>query len=536
MKEESSMSNEKLFINGKIFTANDEKPYASACIVKDGIISWIGETEEVPYDVKNVSDLNGKRVIPGIIDAHLHPLFLASFKSGISCIAPTIHSIEELIINIQEKRSEQKDSEWIEGWGYDEGKLTEGRAPNRYDLDKGTTDVPVVMMRTCSHIISVNSKALDMAGIDEHTEDVPGGQIDRDENGIPTGILRENARYLVLDLKTPMTQSEYAEQIVALSEDLLSYGITGISEMMAVKDPVNYLDIYRDAAQKGMKQRIVMFFKWEDFQKLTITPDMVDPKEQAFIGGIKLFADGSISGLTAWVEEPYAIGEEAYGISITSREKLREACAAAKENGIQLAVHAMGEQAILQVIDSLEDQENWMENTSSIRIEHASFPTKRAMDVAAVKQIGFLPQPIFLFAEIETYINNLGKERTERSYPIKTMLNKGIPVALSSDAPATSWSDPINPFTGIQSAVTRRAYNGTDTGRNERISVETAIKLYTRGAQRMSNFPNVGQLVEGYEADFVVLDQDIFEVDAQKIRDTKVEATYIHGEVVYQRK
>src|SRR5699024_10318363 len=135
----------------------------------------------------------------------------------------------------------------------------------------------------------------------------------------------------------------------------------------------------------------------------------------------------------------------------------------------------------------------------SIRIEHASFPTKRAMDVAAVKQIGFLPQPIFLFAEIETYINNLGKERTERSYPIKTMLNKGIPVALSSDAPATSWSDPINPFTGIQSAVTRRAYNGTDTGRNERISVETAIKLYTRGAQRMSNFPNVGQLVEGYE-------------------------------------
>src|SRR5699024_6984382 len=107
---------------------------------------------------------------------------------------------------------------------------------------------------------------------------------------------------------------------------------------------------------------------------------------------------------------------------------------------------------------------------------------------------------------------------------------------LSSDAPATSWSDPINPFTGIQSAVTRRAYNGTDTGRNERISVETAIKLYTRGAQRMSNFPNVGQLVEGYEADFVVLDQDIFAGEAQKIRDTKVEATYIHGEVVYQRK
>lgn len=529
------MHEEKLFKNGKIFTSNKQLPYATAFIVKNGKITWIGNEKDIPYPVENVSDLDGKRVIPGIIDPHLHPLFLADAQASISCIAPETNSINELIEKIQEERKAKSENEWIEGWGYDEGKLTEGRAPNRYDLDKGAEDVPVVITRTCGHIISVNSKALELAGIDENTKDIPGGEIDRDENGIPTGILRENARLLVLKLKNLATQSENAKKLKRLGDDLARYGITSISELMAEASPVDYLKMYRKAIDNGMKQRVAIFYSWEEFQKMTVTPDMFDNEERAFISGIKLFADGSISGLTAWVDKPYLIGAEEYGISTTSIEELQAAYKVAKANGIQLAVHAMGERAIHQVIDAVGAYKNWMDTAPGIRIEHATFPTERTMDIAVKSEIAFLPQPIFLYAEIETYLNNVGWEKTKHSYPIKTMLEKGVRVALSSDAPATSWSDPVNPFIGIQSAVTRRAYNDEDTGQDERISVETAIELYTREAQVVSNFPNIGQLTVGYEADFVILDKDILEVDSDEISDITVQATYIAGEKVYEK-
>lgn len=529
------MTQDKTFINGKIFTSNEQQSYATAMTVSHGKISWIGDAADVDTADKNIVDLKGQTIIPGIIDAHMHPLFLADAQEQIACTAPYISSIEELIEKVQEASEDATPESWIRSWGYDEGKLTEGRAPNRHDLDQATTEFPVVVTRTCGHIISVNSKALTLAGITKDTPDPAGGRIDRDENGEPTGILMENARELVLSVQPTPTMDELTTQISNLSDHLFSHGITGITEMLGEHEPTDYYQIYEESIAKGFKHRTGIYYAWDAFKKLSLDKDMLDENKQVFIKGIKLFADGSVSGRTAWVEEPYVGDADNVGISTTTKEEILAAADAAEKHQLQLAIHAMGERAIAQIIDTLAEKENWLAEGPSIRIEHAAFPTEESITRAAERNITFVPQPVFLFAEIESYVNNVGQERTASAYPIRTMLEKGINVALSSDAPATSWADPADPFVGLKSAVTRVAYNGADTGQDQRIDIETAVRLYTKDAQQSTQIPNVGQLRVGYHADFVVLNEDIFTIDSEKIDQVHVEQTFLNGECVYQR-
>lgn len=532
------MSNKRdcTFINGKIFTSNPEQPYASSMFVRDGKVIWIGEQEDLPKIKGDCVDLKGKRVLPGIIDAHMHPLFLAGTSKQIACTPPMVHSIKDLLKQIVSVRESQGPEKWIEGWGYDEGKLTEGRAPTRWDLDNAAADVPVIITRTCGHIAVVNSKALELAGITKATPDLQGGKIDRNVNGEPTGVLRENAKDLVRQLMPAKSFEENVSALSELSPTLLAHGITAITDLMARTDPYDYLDIYNAAAKEGLKQRTVLYYLWEDLRDEPVLELTKTSREnQIHIGGIKLFADGSVSGQTAWVYPPFLGDEENYGIQTTSREELLAAAKAADLNDIQLVVHGMGEQAIELIVDTFYENKGWLTDSPSIRIEHAAMPTSKAIKRAGDASIAFVPQPIFLFAEIESYINNLGAERTKQTYPIQTMLKAGVKVAFSSDAPATAWADPSNPFVGIKSAVTRKAYDGTDTGAEQKVDIETAITLYTRAAQEITRIPNVGQLSPGYNADFIVLDQDILVISPEKIDEVRVLETYLAGELAYQR-
>ena len=530
------MTNYIYFHNGRIFTSNSAQPYAEAMAVRNGRIEWIGDDEKSKtFEGKRV-DLQGRRILPGFIDAHMHPLFLANTAKQIACMVPLVHSIEEMIEEVRKQREKQQVGEWIEGWGYDEGKLAEGRSPSRADLDQAVTDSPIIITRTCTHIIAVNSKALEIAGITKDTPNPSGGHIDRDDNGEPTGVLRENAKDLVLNKMPAYTIEENAEHLDELAPSLFAHGITAITDLMARPAPIDYVEMYNAARKKGLAQRTVLYYMWEDVEKTPmLNKENTDRTKSIHIGGIKLFADGSVSGRTAWVDPPFLGDDKNDGISTTSSEELKAAAEMAKEHGVQIVVHAMGEQAIDQVIDTFADMDNWIEGAPSIRIEHAAMPTKHALDIAAKKGIAFVPQPTFLFAEIESYYNNLGAERTTMTYPVKTMLKAGIHVAFSSDAPATAWVDPVNPFVGLQSAVTRIAYNGADTGQNERVSIETAIELYTRAAQEVTRIPDVGQLKLGFHADFIILDQDILEIPSDEINQVKVEETYFGGKRVYQK-
>ena len=158
-----------IFFNGKIFTSNPAQPYADTMIVRNGRIIWIGDEKDLKEMDGNRINLQGRRVLPGFIDAHMHPFFLANAVNQIACTPPITNSIEELLEHIRKKIEKQGTDDWIEGWGYDEGKLKEGRSPTRWDLDKAAPNVPVVIVRTCVHIVVANSKALEMAGIDKNT-------------------------------------------------------------------------------------------------------------------------------------------------------------------------------------------------------------------------------------------------------------------------------------------------------------------------------------------------------------------------------
>ena len=534
-KEQLTTKNACTYINGKIFTSNPKQPYASAMVVRDGRIEWIGEQEDLGHIVGDCVDLHGRRVLPGLIDAHLHPLYLANAAKQIACTPPHVNSIKDLLEQIKTIRQTQDSEQWIEGWGYDEGKLTEGRSPTRWDLDQAAADVPVIVTRTCAHIVVVNSKALQLAGITKDTPDPQGGQIDRDENGEPTGVLRENAKDQVMRIMPVKTLEENAGVLAELSPILLGHGITAITEAMGKSEPVDYLDMYHNAAEKGLKQRTVLYYIWEDLKaQSNLEKQKTSMHNQIHIGGVKLFSDGSVSGQTAWVNPPFLGETENYGIQMTSREELLAAAEAAKQNNIQLVVHAMGEQAIDLIVDTFYGKKAWLSDGPSIRIEHAAMPTLEALQRAAEAGIAFVTQPIFLFAEIESYHKNLGAERTKQTYPVQSMLQAGIKVAFSSDAPATAWADPVNPFIGMQSAVTRLAYDGTDTGQEQKVDIETAITFYTKAAQEIIRIPDIGQLATGYLADFIVLDQDILTVSPEKISEIQVLETYMAGKSVYQ--
>lgn len=312
---------------------------------------------------------------------------------------------------------------WIKAWGYDEGKWSEGRAPTRWDLDRAAPDVPVIVYRTCSHMAVVNSVALAIAGISKETPDPPGGEIVRDSDGEPTGLLRENAKALVTPFIPVQTMEESATALAELSPQLLGHGITAITDLMARREPEDDLDLYRKARERGLQPRTVLYYLWEHLRKRpVIDPSIRSRQSPVHVGGIKLFADGSISGRTAWIDPVYRGNEVTGGMATTSWEELLAAAEAAKENQVQLVIHGMGNRAIDMIVDTFRGTKGWLADMPSIRIEHAALPSPKAIQGAVETGIAIVFQPIFLFAEIESYLHNIGRERTRGAYPVQTML------------------------------------------------------------------------------------------------------------------
>ncbi|MBO4725314.1 MAG: amidohydrolase family protein, partial [Firmicutes bacterium] len=405
---------------------------------------------------------------------------------------------------------------------------------------------PVLLHRTCAHVICVNSKALEIAGITAETPDPEGGQIDRDEKGEPTGVLRETAKNLIEPFLPVPSHDELVQQIVDLGKILEKQGVVAVSDM-GLFDSTDTYGLLSDAAKAGFAQRTAVYYMWNYFfeHPPVVTDEMKDHKNQIFVAGVKTVGDGSISGRTAWVYEPFLGGNDS-GICVCSDEVLESAIKFAKENKLQLSMHAMGGRAIDRVIKRFESEQSWLAGGSfdagaraeaippHLRLEHLTEPTEYSIGEAIKKGYAFVTQPIFQYSEIESYLVNMGLERTRRAYPIRTMLESGVNLALSTDAPATSWATPSDPLPNIKAAVTRVAYDGTDYGpggtygEDQRISVEEAIYLYTRAGALILGMNDSGRLHKGALADFLVLSEDIFTVPTERIDKIKIE-THMHN-------
>lgn len=524
----------QLFVNGKVFTGRGEHDRASAFRITDGAFSWVGDQAEVRGE--SAVDLGGRTVIPGLLDVHTHPAVLTRLANAVDCLPPVVTSIDQLLARLRTHPSFGKgDSHWIEGYGFDDSRFAEHRPPTARDLDRVSASQPILVRRCDGHSAVCNTRALELAGITAGTDDPPGARFERDHAGEPTGYLTEIAAVDAVGTRIPTAgYDQQVSHLVRLSDHFLSRGITGVCDLLATALPAP-LQMFREAERQGFRPRCTLYYAW-DAVRAQALPDLTDDDRHGRIrfGGLKLFMDGAYSNRTAWVREPYPESDDC-GMQTLPDEQAYAAMEWARRNQVQVAIHAMGDQAVEHVIDLFGGEQPWLADRPSIRIEHATLVS--AETIAHLNRsrmsFGVVTHTIFYFAEYDAYRNNLSESQSRIAYPVRSLYDAVPLIALSSDNPATAWSNADNVFVSIRAAVERRAYNGADIGRESAITVPQALLLYTARAREVARLGHVGLICPGYEGSFVVLDRDVFDLPVSQIDQVRVAETWIAGARVF---
>lgn len=529
----------QLFVNGRIFTGRSEDDFASMFRITDGIFAWVAESP-VSHDMpdESVIDLRGRTVIPGLLDVHTHPAFMAALVNSVMCLPPEVTSLAALLDKLRTHPNIGKDADsWIEGFGYDESKYPEGRGPTADDLDEVSTSQPILVLRCDGHSAVCNHRGLELAGITAATPDPAGAAYGRSADGSPNGLLIESraTNSVAAVIPTPDLEQQ-TENLASLNKHFLERGIVGIGDLCATWMP-SPLQTFRRAEKRGLLPQCALYYEWSTVVRdgfADLTDD--DRSGRIKIAGLKLFMDGAYSNRTAWTEEPYPGGHD-HGMHTLSDDELRAAVTWARRNRVQVAVHAMGDRALNHVLDMFADEEPWMGELPSIRLDHATLFSREMIDRVTAARMSFavVSHSIFLFAEYDSYQRNLSPAQFEIAYPISSFYRHLPFAALSSDAPTTAWADADNVFVSIKAAVLRQAYNGADIGRAEAVTVPQALLLYTGRARQVAPLDGVGLIEKGYEGSFVVLDRDVFSVPAQEIDQVTVAETWIQGQKVFSR-
>lgn len=525
---------DRLFVNAKVFTGRGETDFASAFRVTDGSFSWVGDQSRVRGEP--ATDLGGRTVLPGLLDTHTHPAALAALTDVVDCLPPKVVELEQLISGLRTHHNLGAGAgKWIVGRGYDDSRFPQRRSPTAHDLDRVSTEQPVIVKRCDGHTAVCNSRALELAGITSATPDPVGGRFGRDDQGRPNGILIELAAVRAVEgLLPPLAGDDLAVRLAGLNERFLSRGIVGLCDLRASTMP-EPLATYRLAHDHGLQPRCALFLEWEPGRPPREMSDL-DRTGRIRIGGLKLFMDGAYSNRTAWVNAPYP-GTCERGIRTVSDEQARAAVDWARRNQVQVAVHAMGDRALEQVVGLFGEEEPWLKDRPSIRLEHATLVSPELIKRINGSRMSFgvATHTIFLFAEYDSYHANLSAEQARIAYPIRALYHGVGPLALASDCPATAWSDADNVFVSVKAAVLRRAHNGADIGQDAAITVPQALLLYTGRAREVAGLGPVGLIAPGCDGSFVVLNQDVFTIDPEEIDQVQVDETWIDGSLAYSR-
>ena len=526
-----------LFVNAKVFPGTGEADFASAFRIDDGVVTWVGDSVDVAGEP--AIDLGGATVLPGFLDVHSHPSMLASLAGAVSCLPPEVDSLASLLDRLRTSPERGRgDARWIEGFGFDETSYPEGRKPTRYDLDQVSTTQPVFVRRCDSHSLVCNSRALELAGITRDTPDPDGGRIGRDAHGEPDGLLVERPAYdRLLALRPPVARSEEVTRLAGLDRHFLERGIVAAGDLMATLTVAEPLGLFRAAERAGLRPQFALYYLWADLVAAGLPALSEDDRTgRTKIAGVKLVMDGAYSDRTAWTDDAYP-GSCDHGMQTATDDDLRAAVDWARRNRVQVAVHAMGDRALRYAVDVLGEEEPWLPDRPSVRLEHATLFSADLIDriSAAPMEFGVATHSIFFFAEYAAYAQNLAPDQFAVAYPIRSFYERVPAAALSSDAPATSWSDADDVFVSIRAAVLREAHTGADFNPAEAVTVPQALLLYTGRARRLAPFDGVGLLQPGFEGSFVVLDRDVFTVPPQEIDRVRVQETWIRGERVFRR-
>ncbi|MET3288905.1 UNVERIFIED_CONTAM: putative amidohydrolase YtcJ [Brevibacillus sp. OAP136] len=528
-----------VFVNGQVITVDEKNRFAEAVAVKESRIVAVGSNQEIESWIGEQTqkiDLHGKSLLPGFIDSHLHLTAYGTVKLGVDCKAPHIKSLQHLFAELKALAGQTPKGEWLRASGFNETKIEEQRYPSRWELDAISTEHPIQITRTCSHISVVNSKALELGSITEETPNPDGGRIDRDEEGIPTGLLIETAHSSLMQIAV-YTEDDIRRAMAMASADFIAAGITSIHDAGGF-GPENLRMLQQAVKADDIKVRVYAMIgslnRSEDFVKKMVEAGVITGlgDERFRIGPAKIFTDGSSSGPTIATREPYTSDPENFGILYFTQEKINEILGEAHRKGFQITAHAQGDRAIEMVLNCIEESlGKYPRNDHRHRIEHAGITTPDLLE--RMKKLGVVPvpNPPFFYEFGDGYVKNYGG-RVNHMYPARDFIDNGIIAAGSSDCPVTHY----NPLLGIHVAVNRKSGSGQAVGANQRITVLEAIKLYTWNGAYASFEENIkGSIEVGKLADLVVLSEPILDVAEDRIKEIQVDMTLIGGKLEYVR-
>ncbi|GJM14673.1 MAG: amidohydrolase [Pseudohongiella sp.] len=513
--------------NGKIVSVDAAFNIFDTIVVTDGKVVELGDASLLDkYEAPTVRDLDGKTLMPGFVDSHTHISGDPQRYIDLS----EVTSIAEIQDLIRAKALELGQGEWITGYGWSEDELDEGRRPLRGDLDAAAPFNPVTLTRAGGHSAVVSTSALGLAEINDNTPDPEGGVIERDENGVANGIIRERQN-IVGRLVPDATYEELLASLEVNLGNLLAKGITSITDASTPPDEfAMWEELY--AKPDVILPRSAVQFQWFDIEEIEAAKERFgEGNEFLKIGPIKVFADGGFTGPAAFTKEPYLNQGDYRGYLNMPAEELVSHINEIHDAGWQMGIHAIGDAAIELVVDTLADA-----LTRNPREDHRTYlnhfsmrPSDETMEKMAQHGIHITQQPNFTYTLEGRYVANLDGWRLEHNNPVRSPMDHGIHVAISSDIL------PIGPMVGIYAAVTRKGMSGRVFGPDEAITIEEAIQGYTiKGAYLGFEEDIKGSLEPGKLADMIVLSDDILTVDPEEIMDIEIEQTYVGGELVFE--
>ncbi len=551
---ESQGNADLLLINGKIITVDAKDSVAQAIAIQNGKIVDVGSNDEVrKHAAKDarIIDLRGRTATPGLIDSHCH---FDETTTIYDLDLSNIKSVAEAVELVRQKVAHTPRNVWIQGAGWDESKLAELRYIYASDLDKVSSNNPVWLAHTTGHYGVANSQALQLAKITAATVNPAAGIIDRDSQGRPTGVLKEDpAMNLVVSLIPPYSHDQQRNGLLKMMADFNKEGMT------AAKDPgilPERWDIYRELLNENKSTvRIFALFlggTTMDSARVTLARLQRLPKPPESLGdglllsgGVKIFMDGSGGGRTAWVYEPWhkkstEIDAGNTGYPALDPDTYRQMVKLFHDAGFHVSTHAVGDRAIDWVVDTyaavLQDQP-----TIGLRhgVIHCNIPSDHAIATMAAMQKKFdagypETQAPFLWWIGDTYAGTFGPQRDARLMPYKTYLDKGMVWGGGSDYPVT----PFPARYGLWSSVARETLNGVygsqPFGTAESVDIHVALKSYTIwAAHQLFLEARIGSLEPGKDADIAVWDRDLYSIPSDDLKNLKCELTLFRGKVVY---
>jgi predicted amidohydrolase YtcJ len=531
----------EVFVNADVVTMDPALPSAQAFAAVGGRFTAIGSNQELRRWVdreRGVVDLGGRTVIPGLIESHSHPSLYALTLLQTDCRTPPNWTLSEVKGRVKAMAEALGAGRWVRGWGYDDTLISEGRHLTRTDLDDAAPANPVLVSHVSGHLAYANSLALAIAGIGAGTPQPPGGEIPRDERGLPTGLLKEHAaQELVLRHIPPYSTQAFKD---ALGQTIRLYNEAGItsSHDAAVgyfREGRQVLQAYGELEEEGrLDLRIYLNVVEGLYGDLPDRgPDTIFGSERLQLGCVKLFQDGSIQALTAALEEPYQNAPGWRGDIIHPQDVLDQLVEHYHRRGIQVAVHANGDRAIESALQALERAQRLQPRDDARHlIIHCQLAS--GDQISRMKRLGVIPSffvnHVYYWGDRHATLF-LGSERAARIDPLATAVKEGLVFTLHSDLPVT----PVDPLFSMHCAVNRRTREGVVLGPQERISPLDALRAYTVHGAYCSFEENAkGSIEVGKAADFVVLSENPLTVPPERIQDIRVLRTVLGGRTVYE--